>query len=208
MLRRNVGVVGALALVAAFSSAALAGGECCDKAKASDGWCGDCKMGFVAGITMKSRALYDALMGKEVTAEQASKCGGCQAAFASNGTCNECHVAFANHKMYRSPFAARLAMGKPIDRKALCKECQEHCAKATAEEMAKHSGWCDACKAGFVNGKTYTSKESFQQAMDAHTLLTKAAEAKCDGCAVAMVCDGACGECKVAFKDGKMTAKP
>jgi hypothetical protein len=36
-------------------------------------------------------------------------------------------------------------------------------------------------------------------------VLRDAAKTKCEGCAIAMVSDGKCDQCKVSFKDGKKT---
>lgn len=204
MTVREFPFVGAVVAAALLSATALAGGECCDKAKAADGWCGACKVGYFAGVSIKNHALHNALAGTEVTKEAIAdaKCAGCKEAYAKNGACPECKVTYANGRMYHSAAAAKLAMGSPIDAKALCKECQEHAAKAGKEEMAKGAGWCDGCKAGFVHGRMYKDKAAYEQANNAYTLVTKAASTTCEGCAVAMVTDGTCKECKVSYKGG------
>jgi hypothetical protein len=73
------------------------------------------------------------------------------------------------------------------------------------QKAAKDHGWCDHCKAGLVGNHKYTDKKVYEEAAAAKVVLVKATEAskKCVPCAVAMVTDGTCAECKITYKDGK-----
>ena len=182
-----------------MASAAMAGECSCKADKAKDGWCGECKIGYVSGVKIKSEKLFGALKGKEVDAEKI-KCPGCKSAFAKHASCDGCHVHFAGHHAYKSPVAYHLAMGKAHGKKAADMKC-EGCKKAAE---AGH-GWCDGCKGGMVANRYYKDKETYEHAVEAHVILVKANEAAghCEACAVAMVTDGKCEACSVSFKGGK-----
>lgn len=202
MRRFALGTV--LALVAGgFVGSALAGGECCDKAKAENAWCGHCKTGFFAGQVIKSEGLHKALAGTPAPAD--AKCDGCKKAMAANGTCDHCHVAFANKMMYHSMVAHDLAIGTCTAEKDMkCEACKKN---------AAGNGWCDACKKGMVGCFAFSDKAAYDKAVTALNTLKEAMKAadKCEGCAVAMVTDGKCAKCNVSYKGGKKVegaAKP
>ena len=187
-----------VAVVLATSVNAMAECPTCAKDKLENGWCDHCKVGFFDGIAMKSKKLFDALNGKPVANADEIKCPGCKAAYEENGTCEHCKVEFANHRMYKSECAYRLALGtqkNPANMK--CSECKSY--------IGEH-GWCDQCKQGIVGMCAFHDKEAYNKAVEARELIQCAAKAaeKCEGCAVAMVTDGTCDHCKVSFKDGKM----
>jgi hypothetical protein len=175
-------------------ASAQAGGECCDKAKAANGWCGDCKVGFISGVEMKSRMLYDTLAGAPAPAD--IKCEGCKKAAASNGSCDACGVAFANKRMYKSVFGHAIAMGSYADPKSV--KC-EGCKKA----LTGSGGWCDECKAGAVGGYVYKDRKSYDAAVKAREVVVAAAATKCEGCATAMASNGPCKVCNITYADGK-----
>lgn len=182
------------------ASAALAGDCACKADKAHDGWCKECKVGYVDGVKITSKKLYAALQGKAVDADHI-KCPGCKAALAKNGTCGHCHIEFAANHAYASPVAYHLAMGKLMTSCSADMKC-EGCKKAADGEC----GWCDHCKAGIVGNRIFTDKTEYEQAVAAHALLVKASETAkhCEGCGVAMVTNGTCEACKVTYKDGKV----
>ena len=192
MKRVLVAMVGG---VLVSGSAALA--ECkCGIAKFENGWCADCKVGFVAGVKIKSDALFDALQGHEVD-EGKIKCPSCTKAHKAGGFCEACKTGFVDGKAYHSWVAYRLASGefkRPGDIK--CGTCQ----KAAAE-----SGWCDSCNVGYVAHHKFTDKNSYEQALAARKVLAAAADSKCQKCAVAMVSDGKCDQCGVTYKNGEKT---
>lgn len=194
--------------------AAAAYADCtCKTSAKKDGWCTDCKVGFVDGVKIKSRKLYDALQGELVSADKTS-CSGCKAAAAKaatskltsaklasdkGATC--CGKTFVGKKSYRSPVAAILASGHPVDMAKIADSKCEGCKAA-----AKNNGFCKDCGVGIVAGRLYKGKENFAKAQQAYATLVKASKAVdvCEGCAVAMVTDSKCESCKVSFKDGKM----
>lgn len=205
-----------LATIATLALVASAWADCtCAKDKAAGaGWCTDCKEGYVAGVSTKSKRLYDAMQGTTITPADVKKsgCSNCEKALASNGSCDACHVHFAGGKMYKSAAAARLAAGTALNKETpMCGGCKAAVEKNGLAKMCERTAWCDGCKAGFVHGARYDTKEGFESAKSSHALLTKAATAagKCESCAVAMVTDGECKSCKVSFKNGEVVkAKP
>ena len=65
------------------------------------------------------------------------------------------------------------------------------------------NGFCTGCNVGFVVKRMFNEKEDYEVALAARKTLETAAGSKCESCAVAMVTDGECAQCKVSFKDGK-----
>lgn len=185
-------------VVIALANAALA--EClCERARVHGGWCSDCKKGYVAGVAIQSQELFQALEGKSVD-PAAVKCEGCKAAQKDNGHCEKCSAWFARGRMYSSALAHSLALGEPVEPDRLT--C-ESCRKAAADH-----GWCSQCQAGYVGALRFTDQKQYERALQAHQTLRAAAAAPCAGCALAMVRDGRCDACNVAYKDGKKVAPP
>lgn len=174
--------------------------ECtCDAAKLRGGWCGHCEAGYVAGIRLAARPLYDALQGERVEAARIT-CEGCKTALKTAGACEHCHLAFARDHKYTSVMAQRLARGEPQDPAAIqCAACRTN---------AERYGWCDKCNVGMVQRLAFRDKEHYEQARRAYETLAKAAKLadKCSPCAVAMVTDGTCRKCEITYKDGKKVA--
>lgn len=193
---RRFTVLLACAAVVAFVAAPLqAGGPCCDKAKAVNGWCSHCDVGFMFGVQLSDEGLHKTLQGKEVEAEAISKCSGCKTADASNGRCEHCNVWFAKHHAYKSPIAQSLAVGETVGvTEIACPTCRS---------AAKSGTWCSGCEKGSVAGLWFKNKETYDKAKEAYATLQKAAETKCPGCAKAMLTDAECEQCKIKYKDGK-----
>lgn len=184
----------ACAAVFAFAAApVMAGGECCEKAKAANGWCDACKHGYTFGVPIANKDLHTALAGTPVKADEI-KCPGCKEAAAKNGTCEQCKVMFAKDQAYKSPVSAALAKGEQVDVKSL--KCPG-CIKAAAT-----GGYCSGCNTGMVGGMTFKSMDDYEQAKTALATLQKASTAKCNTCATAMVLDGECKTCGATYKGG------
>ncbi len=195
--------------LAACAAQARAAGDCggCTTAKAEEGWCGQCKVGFAYGVTIKSEKLYQALQPKDAKIESCP-CSDCKTAFAENGCCTACRMWFQGGKLFFSPVAARLAAGKPMSEcQPKCQPCKDFVASKGKEGCTQAVTWCDDCKAGVVSGRVYTDRKAWDEASAAREVLVKAAEARCEGCALALAKNGTCEACKVSFTDGKMAKK-
>ncbi len=182
-----------IAVVLVSGSVVLA--ECkCGIAKIQNGWCSDCKVGYVAGIKIKSDALFESLQGHEVDKAKI-KCPSCKKAHDTGGFCESCKSGFADGKAYHSWVAYRLAGGK-IKRTADIK-C------AGCRKAAEQSGWCTACAVGYVAHRKYADRKDYEQAAEAQKVLRLAGASNCEKCAIAMVSDGECAQCKVKFAKGE-----
>jgi hypothetical protein len=185
----------------------LAGGDCCEKmAKAGEGWCDTCKHGQFYGISVAARKLYDALAGVSAKDSGMDKCPGCAKAMKDGGTCEHCHVSFVNGKMYTSSYAYALAVGKPATDDKIA-AMVEHCETCNKASKSADGGYCSECKGGFVSGRYYQGKTAYDAAVNAHKVVSKAASAseKCPDCGAAIVKDGKCEHCNVAYKNGEAT---
>ncbi len=195
---RKTTVVSVVVFLLAGSAMALA--QCvCPKAKVADGWCQGCKVGYVAGVKIKSARLFEAVQGKAVSADKI-RCKDCQqAAKRGCGWCDKCKAGIVAGKGYHSPVAYALAQGQHKDPATIkCPKCRQ---------AAKDHGWCSDCKEGYAGTLVFTGKEKYEKAAKARQTLIRAARLaeKCESCAAAMVSDGTCSRCKVSFKDGKPT---
>lgn len=211
---RKLGMLVVVAGLMAFSAPAWAGDgygkklkgdhskcACSGNTARTVSWCGPCKSGVAFGQTIKSEKLVAALAGHEVKAD-GMKCSGCKAALKTSGKCEHCKVGFRNGMSFHSPVSLALAKGELVDAEKIeCPRC-----KTIAKEG---KGECTNCKVGVVAGMMFKDKEDFVWAKKAGTILASAIKAyeKCEGCAVAMVSDGACEHCKVSFKGGEKVAK-
>lgn len=171
--------------------------ECtCKTARVEGGWCGDCNKGYVAGITVASRKLYDALQGKPVN-EADIRCPGCRKAMAAGGTCDSCRISYSGKQAFRSPFAAALAAGQRVKSEEItCPTCRGN---------ADQHGWCDSCKAGIVHHRVFKEREAYDRAVKAWEILAASTKelGHCEQCAIAMATNGRCEQCKESFQDGK-----
>jgi len=182
-----------IAVVLVSGSAALA--ECkCGIAKVENGWCTDCKVGYVAGVKIKSDGLFESLQGHEVD-EAKIKCPSCAKAHKAGGFCEACKTGFVDGKAYHTWVAYRLANGafKRVD--------DIKC--ATCRKAAEESGWCESCGVGYVAHHKLMDKVEYEKPMQAKKVLRLAAKSQCEKCAVAMVSDGKCEQCKVEYANGE-----
>lgn len=126
-----------------------------------------------------------------------------------NGWCEHCkmgmvaHVMAKSEKLYKamkdSTFAKTLAAGMEV------KASDIKCADCKKMVEGHKDGFCKKCDGGLVMGHFFKGKEGYEKAEHAMKVMTDASKARCGGCATAMVSDGKCDHCKVAYKDGKKT---
>lgn len=194
---RKVSILAACVLALGIIAApTLAGEDCSCKEikKVGYGYCKGCSTGTLFGVKLSSAKLYDALAGHDMDMSKV-KCSGCKAAAKTNGTCDKCNVSIADGKAYHSMASYSLALGKEVKTdKIKCKSCKE---------AAYNNGFCEGCSKGMVAHRMFKPRSQYDAAKNGLALITKAASAKCEGCAVAMVQDGTCASCKLAFKGGK-----
>ncbi len=211
-MKRFMTVFVALTLALALATIATAGGDCeCKEAKATGGWCDGCSAGFFGDMVLTSKKLHGALQAKPIPADKLTSlpCDGCKTAIEEDGTCESCHVTFVKSYAFRSPYAAALAQGQPMqwDEKAhAAKKAKGEAADCQGcEAAAKAGGWCNDCSVGFVGSHIYKDKVEHKNARKALTMIQRADRVakSCESCAVAMVTDSKCGGCKIAYRNGK-----
>jgi hypothetical protein len=95
------------------------------------------------------------------------------------------------------------AYGKTVMKGETKKLAEIKCADCKKMAEAHKDGFCKKCDAGMVGGRCFKGKETFEKAEHAMKIMREAATASCKECATAMLTDGKCSHCKVAYKDGK-----
>jgi hypothetical protein len=191
-------------IVSGIALMAVAGDECtCPAAKPTNGWCRKCRVGYVAGIRIESELLYEELdaHGHTIDPEKIT-CPTCRAALETDGFCDKCAMGFVRKEAYMSRISYHLARGMPIDPATLsCAACSKNAASY---------GWCDKCKRGIVGPVAMQDREHFDQAAEAYEIVRAALRMmeRCQTCAVAMVLDGYCPDCKIQYQKGKPLQRP
>lgn len=217
-------ILASAALVLALPAAALAQ-DCptCATAKEKDGWCSDCKVGYIGGEKSKCRSCFDIrTSGKSGWCEDCkvgyaqglkTKCKSCLAAIGGDGWCEDCKVGYvaAQKTTCKSCFGLMKAkdggwcdgckVGYALGVKTSCKSCLG---------AIRADGWCEDCKVGYVKAQKTKCRNCFglMKAKDGgwcadcdvgHALGLKT---KCRKCFEAIKTNGACADCKRSFKDG------
>lgn len=220
---RNVCAIGVTAIV--MVSVALAGECVCKTDKAHDGWCNECKVGYVDGVKITSHKLFDALQGKKVDFSQA-KCGGCKGAATAAAAAKGTNAKTASGKaacqkgaQCQKGVAAKTAAGKAACQKGA--QCQKGIAAKTAAGKAacqkgaqcqKGATACANCPHGNVtiaNGMAF--KSPVAATLASGMPMTKTLDQmKCPDCKAAAVAGkGWCDTCQKGivgnrvFKDKK-----
>lgn len=187
-----------------LTGVARAGGDegcTCETARQTHGWCEVCKVGYVAEIRIRSRLLYEEIDAHGHDIIPASiKCESCRRAIDKDGYCEKCRIGFVGKQAYLSRLTYHLAKGKPFDAsKSSCAACRKNAAAY---------GWCAFCKTGLVGNVVIADRADYDSAVKAYDLVRTAVDAaeRCEMCAVAILYDARCDQCKVAYKDGKQIA--
>lgn len=181
-----------------------ASGQCtCETANAINGWCDACNVGYVAGIRIESKLLYEELdaHGHDIDPDKI-ECPSCRKALATDGYCDRCHIGFVHGQAYLSRLAYNLALGERVEVDTLtCDTCQKN---------AEKYGWCDRCHVGMVGNVRIRDREQYARAVVAYHTVLAAIEMlpKCWICAAAIISDGYCVKCKIHYRDGKPVQKP
>lgn len=174
--------------------------DICGRARLQNQWCDVCKVGYVAGVPIKSKLLFECMdaHGHELQ-HDAIKCVECQAAMKVDGFCNHCKTGWVKGLAYFSKLTYVLGKGHVLGTDSItCTVCREN---------SKRHGWCDACKLGMLGNTAVSDRKLFDEGSHAYDIMLQAVEAsaRCDGCAMAIVTDTPCHLCKLTYRDGKAT---
>ena len=170
----------------------------CQDAVVNHRWCDVCGVGYVAGVRIKSKLLFEALdaHGHEIDTKTIV-CPTCRIALETDGFCEPCRVGFIRRQMYFTRIAYLLGKGEGVRLDAL--------AFPVCSENAKTTGWCEKCNRGMVGHTAFSDKNLFQAAQEAYRFLLEAVKLleTCDICAVAMFFDNTCPIHKATYRNGK-----
>lgn len=170
----------------------------CTLTRQTGGWCGKCKVGYLAGVRVESAGFFEALDAHGHDIDPAMvRCDTCRKAYESYGFCERCMIGFVRKQAYFSRLTYYLARGEVKDPKKLtCTTCVRN---------RDSSGWCETCGIGLVGCHGYKDRKEFEAAARMRELLILAIDeaGRCMTCALAIINDGPCLNCKLSYKDGK-----
>jgi len=178
--------------------------ECtCWTARRIHGWCDFCWIGYVAGLPIRGRLLYELVdsHGHDIDATRLP-CEKCRTGRDSSAFCETCGVGLVSGKAYLSKLGFALARGivtSAADVKcALCKK-----------NLTDH-GWCDACRRGAIGNTLIPDKNLYTQAAAEWSRLKNALPflPRCEWCAIASFTDTRCPNCRLDFRDGRPVESP
>jgi hypothetical protein len=200
-LHRAAGWLAVLALgwALGLSAARAEAGLCtCATARGTNGWCELHELGFVGGVKVTSRWLYEAAdaHGHDVDTSTFI-CPTCQSAIATNGFCDAHRIGFVDRRAYFSRLTYELAKGRIRPAASItCPTCRKN---------SETFGWCAKSKVGMVGEVAIANKRDFDTAVGALKIfmIANQAAARCRYCAVAIITDTECPVCKITYKNGK-----
>jgi len=172
----------------------------CPEAKTKNGWCGLCRIGYVAGLPIKSAMLFEAMdaHGHDIDPERIL-CPSCRKALETDGFCDICRMGFLEKKAYLSRLTYHVAKGAQTDPARLsCPVCRKN---------TESQGWCGTCKRGMIGHVAVSDPKDFDQAAKEFERLFAALKMldRCETCAVAFFTKGTCLTCNVSYKPGRRT---
>ncbi len=173
----------------------------CALAKKTNGWCKECKVGYVASIKIPSPLLFEVLDAHGHAIDpNLLRCDPCRKAVETDGFCERSRMGFVKKQAYFSRLAYYAARGNVRDRSTIV--C------ATCRKNSEDYGWCKSCRVGMVGNFVLKNRADLDKAQRAVKILRRAVGTldRCETCAVATFTGGRCPLCKIAYKDGKPVA--
>lgn len=162
----------------------------CGEARINNGWCASCGRGFVAGLTIESEKLFEALDAHGHSIDQSGiTCDSCLQAISEDGFCHLHRGGFVDGKMYFSDLTWSLARGTIEEPDQLtCPQCRADC---------EHRGWCEGCGVGHVGAARFASREGYDRAVRQQDRLGLALITlkRCEECSMRTFYGGVCGIC-------------
>jgi hypothetical protein len=191
---------GLFVLLTAFALSAGWGGgppPACEQARRTNHWCRAGNVGYVAGLEIRSRFLYEVLdaHGHDID-PKAVRCEACKAALKSHGYCHAHRMGYVGGHAYMTPLTYYLARGRRVDPASItCPICRQH---------MQGIGWCEKDQVGIVGFTALDSREEFEELTKAYQILVAAIEksSSCERCSGAMVADGYCAIHRIKYANG------
>jgi len=200
-LRRLAGGIAVATLLGLFGNPLASGatGECaCATSRENNGWCPVHEFGYVGGVKVTSRWLYEAAdaHGHDVDISTFN-CPTCRSAIATNGFCETHRIGFIEKRAYFSRLTYELGRGDVRQASSItCPRCRKN---------SETYGWCAKSGVGMVGPFAIRNRQDFDRAAEALRIFLVANDAarKCNYCAVAIITDTQCPVCRISYKDGK-----
>lgn len=173
----------------------------CESARQTNGWCEACQHGYVAGLEIRSKPLFDGLDAHGHDLDPAvMACETCKALMRTGGYCEACRFGWVGGQAYMSRLTFHLALGRTCDPSGLACE--------TCRTLAGGVGWCEACGGGWTGTQFFEERADYEAAAHEFAKLRAAIEvsARCDTCALVLLVDGTCPYCHITYRDGKTVA--
>jgi hypothetical protein len=191
-------VVVALWLVGSPIARGLTEACTCATARETNGWCPVHEQGYVGGVKVTSRWLYEFADAHGHQLDLSTfTCPTCRAAIATNGFCEVHRVGFVDKLAYYSLLTYELGKGrsKPVSTISC----------ATCRKNSESHGWCAKSGVGMIGPFEIGNRQDFDRAVSALEIFLVANEAshRCNYCAGAILKDSECPACKIRYKDGK-----
>ena len=174
----------------------------CASSRATNGWCPVHEFGYVGGVKVTSRWLYETIDAHGHTLDLSTfTCPDCRHAIATNGFCATHRIGFIDKQAYFSRLTYEL--GKAEVKPAGSITC------ATCRKNAETHGWCPKSGVGMIGPFAIRNRQDYDAAAKALAVFIAANEAaaRCNYCAGAILTDSTCPVCKIAYKDGKALAR-
>ena len=195
-------VIVALSVLASPATQGPIDGCGCATTRETNGWCPVHEFGYIGGVKVTSRWLYEFADAHGHELDLATfTCPSCRSAIAANGFCDVHRVGFVNKLAYFSLLTYELGKAEP--RPATTITC------ATCRKNAETHGWCAKSEVGMVGPFALRDRSDFDRAVAALDIFVVANEAshRCNSCAGAILKDAECPACKIRYKDGKALPK-
>jgi hypothetical protein len=170
----------------------------CASARGTNGWCPVHELGYVAGVKVTSRWLYEAIdaHGHQVDLTTYN-CPSCQKAIATDGFCDAHRVGFVKKQAYYSLLTYELGKAELRPEGSIaCPTCRKN---------AVAHGWCAKSGVGMIGPFAIKDRHEYDRAAAALDvfLIANREAARCNYCAGAIITDGECPICRIRYKDGK-----
>jgi hypothetical protein len=200
-VRRLIGsaaVTAAMLLGVTPTARGLAEACTCASSRETNGWCPVHEIGYVGGIKVTSRWLYEFMDAHGHQLDLSTfTCPTCKSAIATNGFCELHHVGFVNQLAYYSLLTYEL--GKAEARPPSTITC------ATCRKNSETYGWCARSGLGMVGPFVIRNRQDYDRAVSALKIFLVANETakRCNYCAGAILTNSECPACRIRYKDGK-----
>lgn len=172
--------------------------EICAEAWQANHWCEAGQVGYIAGVEIRSKFLFEVLDAHGHDIEpSAVTCEVCRKAIENDGYCPAHRMGYVGGKAYLSSLTYHVAKGRAVKPASIsCGTCRKN---------SQGIGWCEKHRVGMAGPVAIEDRRAFEEFEDAYRILLKAVEvsARCETCAGAIVNDGYCPTHRIHYKNGE-----